>query len=193
MASIRPGVCRGFLDNGAFSDWRAGRSFDEEAFARDLERAAAAAVRPDFIVAPDVVAGGRSSLDLSLSWRVAVSRAAPAYLAVQDGMTPSEVAEVLPGFAGIFVGGTMPSEFVPGTRKRRRAPGWKIRTGHLWVALARRFGIPCHIGRAGGASTARWAVRIGASSIDSSLPLMSVENLQRFRAALEGKQTTMGW
>lgn len=183
----------GFLDNGAYSDWRAGRSFDAEAFARDLERAAGADVRPDFIVVPDVVAGGASSLDLSLSWLAAVSAVAPAYLAVQDGMTEAEVLGALPGFSGIFVGGTMPWEFDKGTRVRRRAPGWKIRTGPLWVEVARRRGIPCHIGRAGGATTVRWARRIGATSIDSSLPLRSRENLARFRSALEGRQATMGW
>lgn len=129
-------------------------------------------------MAPDVVAGGASSLVLSLSWLAAVSAAAPAYLAVQDGMTESEVVAAAPGFAGLFVGGTLP---------------WKIRTGAQWAALAMRLGIACHVGRVGTAKRVAWALRIGATSIDSALPLWSAENLRSFRRALESRQATMGW
>jgi hypothetical protein len=172
--SSRLGVCHGFLDNGAFGDWRAGRPFDAVTFARDLDRVAGAVVPPDFIVVPDKVAGGEESLGLSLSWRGAVARVGPAFLVVQDGMTEPLVAEALAaGFAGIFVGGTLP---------------WKLRTGAAWVQLAQRRGLPCHIGRVGTPKRVAWARRIGATSIDSCLPLWSRENLQRFVAAVHGRQ-----
>lgn len=176
MASFRPGVCRGFLDNGAFGDWRAGRPFDAGAFARDLASAAGAAVRPDFIVVPDVVAGGLSSLALSLSWRSAVAAVAPAYLVVQDGMTEADVGAAVEGFSGIFVGGSLP---------------WKMRTGEAWSMWAAASGLPCHIGRVGTPPRVRWARRIGATSIDSCLPLWSRGNLARFRMAVEGRQLTL--
>jgi hypothetical protein len=173
-------VCRGFLDNGAFVDWRAGREFDAATFARDLARVGAAPAPPDFIVAPDLVGRGVESLALSRFWHGAVALVGPVYLAVQDGMTEEDVEAELDArrWAGIFVGGTLP---------------WKIRTGEAWCALARRRAIGCHIGRVGTADRIAWARRIGATSIDSCLPLWSKENLARFVAALETRQTTLGW
>jgi hypothetical protein len=125
-----------------------------------------------------VVAGGASSLELSLRWRSAVAAVAPAYLAVQDGMTEAEVDAALPGFAGVFVGGT---------------PRWKVRTGADWVTFAKARGLPCHIGAVGNMDKARWARRIGATSIDSSQPLWSKESLERFRRALNTRQMGLGW
>lgn len=149
-----------------------------EAFARDLARVAAGDVRPDFIVAPDVVAGGRSSLALSLSWLEAVTRVGPAYLAVQDGMSEPEVAEALPGFSGIFVGGTVP---------------WKMRTGGSWVRFGHRLGLPVHIGKVGSMRRVIWAQGIGADSIDSSMLLWSKENKRAFHRGVKSRQTDHGW
>lgn len=178
MARCRRGGTHGFLDNGAFSDWRAGRPFDEIAFARDLARARECAVPPDFIVAPDIVAGGASSLALSLRWLPAVSAVGPAYLAVQDGMSEADVDAALPGYAGVFVGGTL---------------RWKLETGGQWTAFARARGIGCHVGRVGNMARVAWALRIGATSIDSSQPLWSSENLERFGRALQARQMHLGW
>jgi len=47
---------------------------------------------------------------------------------------------------------------------------------------------PVHIGRVGTAKRVRWARRIGASSIDSALPLWSADKLRTFVAALECRQ-----
>lgn len=161
-----------FYDNGAFKDWRAGVDFDVAAFEADLRLLREhPLVRPDFIVAPDIVAGGMASLERSRAWLPVLADIAPVFLAVQDGMEP--IAELVAGFAGVFVGGTTE---------------WKLRTGGAWVKVAHGIGIPCHIGRVGSAKRVRWAQRIGADSIDSSLPLFGKRNLRPFRAAVERVQ-----
>jgi hypothetical protein len=88
-------------------------------------------------------------------------------------MTKADVAPVLPRFAGVFVGGSLP---------------WKIATGAAWVSFAYRNAKPCHVGRVGTARRVAWARRIGADSIDSSLPLWSADNLRVFVSAIEGRQ-----
>lgn len=155
-------------DNGAFRDWTAERPFDVDAFVADLDAIWRFDGRPDFIVVPDKVAGGTQSLVFSTTWvqHTGLQRQrCPLYLAVQDGMHPSDVEPVAHLFGGIFVGGTL---------------GWKIGTGEAWVKFAHSLSKPCHIGRVGTEKRVRWATRIGADSIDSCLPLFSEENLQSF-------------
>lgn len=159
-----------FYDNGAFGDWRAGRPFDVDTFVRDIRWIHDALDRPEFIVLPDIVGGGLASLEASRKWIPFVRGLAPLYLAVQDGMEASDVEPVLRRVNGLFVGGTL---------------RWKVRTGAAWVQLARSHEKPCHIGRCGSVRRVRWAMRIGATSIDSSLPLWAERNLERFLAALE--------
>lgn len=160
------------LDNGAFRAWRAGKPFDVEAFTSALE--IARPIAPDFVVAPDVVAGGVASLEVSRAWlpRLEGFRA---YLAVQDGMSMDTVNRNVNGFAGLFVGGTMK---------------WKLDTGYEWVQLAHSLGLPCHVGQVGNARHARWALEIGADSIDSCKPLWCLEYLEDFADAV--RQTGQG-
>lgn len=155
------------LDNAAFKSWKAGRPLDEEAFRVALD--ACKVDPPLFVVVPDRVAAGVASLAYSLSWVDECQDAAPAYLAVQDGMHLRQVARVLHRFAGIFVGGTL---------------RWKLKTAEAWVELAHTHGKRCHVGRVGTPKRVRWAQRIGADSIDSSLPLWSEGQLGRFLMAL---------
>lgn len=166
------------FDNGAYRDWTAARAFDAERFTAALDVAMAQARRPDFVVAPDIVAGGVASLDFSLRWaeRLAGLGVRHLYLAVQDGMTQEHLdGAALQRFTGLFVGGTL---------------AWKLRTGEAWTRYAHRLGKRCHIGRVGTPNRLRWATRIGADPIDSCLPLWSEENLDRFVRAL-GKGGTM--
>jgi hypothetical protein len=156
------------LDNAAFKAWTKGTAFDELGFLAAVERCRADP--PEFIVAPDVVAGGEASLAFSLSWVERLRSVAPVLLVVQDGMSTETVERALPEFAGLFVGGTL---------------RWKLRTGAEWVALAHEHGKPCHIGRVGTPKRVRWAQRISADSIDSCLPLWSEGQLRRFLNALE--------
>jgi hypothetical protein len=162
-----------FFDNGAFGDWKAGRAFDSEAFEADLQAIERSGDRPDFIVAPDIVAGGMESLEFSKAWLPRLQRlGVPLYLAVQDGMG-AEIGSELEPFAGIFIGGTLP---------------WKLKTGRMWAALAKTYGLKCHIGRCGTARRIQWAKRLDVDSVDSALPLWSEDNLQRFFTGLRPTQ-----
>lgn len=170
-----------FLDNSAFSDWRKGRDFDNEAFLSDCASASADPEPPDFGVCPDRVATGLESLAFSLRWLDSYESAFPGlrwYLAVQDGMAASDVVPHCNRFVGLFVGGTLQ---------------WKLQTGAAWVSLAHELGLRCHIGRCGTVRRVRWAQRIGADSIDSCLPLWSRSKLADFIAALSPSRQRELW
>jgi len=161
-----------FLDNGAFTYWKRRQPFSEKAFYKLLNKAELHK-RPDFVILPDLVASPQS-LKFSESWLNRLEREGYRHnwaLALQDGMTADDIKAFLRGapISVLFVGGTIE---------------WKLRTGHKWVELAHEQGIKCHIGRVGSMKRVIWARRIGADSIDSSLPLFSREKLDRFLRAL---------
>jgi hypothetical protein len=143
------------IDNGAYSAWVNGQEWSPEPFLRLMEKCWSSGKLPDFVVVPDIVAGGVSSLKRSLDWipDLRAIGGTAFYLAVQDGMTPDDIRPVLPLFDGLFIGGTME---------------WKLSTGADWVQLAHENGKPCHIGRVGTWPRIMWAQNIGADSIDSS-------------------------
>lgn len=170
-----------FYDNGAFEDFQAGRPFNYLQWSRDMRairywvetgvgrgcKQGQPMTAPDFVVVPDIVAGGNQSLTFSLC-HLAEAKAcgAPCYLAVQDGMTEAAVRSVLAhGFDGIFVGGTL---------------DWKLETGAAWCELGRALGLPVHVGRVGTVERVKWAASVGVSSIDSSLPLWTRGKLEAF-------------
>lgn len=157
------------FDNGCYRDWRAGVAFNVTRWTRDLRWMLYRGIVPDFVVVPDIVAGGLASLEWSAFWRDAVPTEFPAYLAVQDGMTEADVIPELRRYQGVFVGGSL---------------AWKLATGGAWAKLARRRGLRCHIGRVGTASRVHWARAVGATSIDSALPLRAGEHLDAFIGAL---------
>lgn len=152
-------------DNGAFKDHQASNSFDASAFLRDLDRLLTQNLTPDFLVIPDIVAGGLRSLDFSLQWVDKLPFKERLYFVVQDGQTTEDIVPHLPKFAGIFVGGSLP---------------WKIKTGASWVNFAHTNSKPCHIGRVGTFWRVAWAKSIKADSFDSTLPLWSKRGLRRF-------------
>lgn len=171
-----------FHDNGAFRDWTLGRPFNGARWLRDMSKLATdlefgKVQQPDFVVVPDIVAGGIASLEMSEAWRQHVPLVCPSYLVVQDGMTPALVARYLAEVAsehgeydGIFIGGSLT---------------WKLDNAESWVAFAHKLNMRCHIGRVGTAFRVKWAHHIGADSIDSSLPLFHLDdNLVPFLNAL---------
>lgn len=144
-------------DNGAWSDFQEGKPFDEGRFRRFLDWAAVQIRPADFIVAPDIVAGGRASLDYSVSWlpRLKGAPCERLLLAVQDGMTEADVAPLLAdqSFAGVFVGGTTE---------------WKLETLPGWVALAHSFGAWAHAARVNTVKRINRCLAADADSFDGS-------------------------
>lgn len=163
-----------FYDNGAFGDWKRGRDFHVSKWWGNLRRMRDDGMQPDFIVIPDRVAGGLESLKMSRDWLDVVPEEFldRCYLVVQEGMTPENIAGELEGYAGLFVGGATTE--------------WKMDTAPAWIALAHSTGRRCHIGRVGPPARVRLAAKIGADSIDSSLPLRHAEHLEAFLNALQG-------
>src|SRR6185369_2503931 len=134
MVSAR-GVLRseGFhyaLDNGAWTAYQRGEAFDERAFLVAVDKLGADA---DWIVIPDIVAGGLDSLRFSLSWLSRLQDVGvPLLLAVQNGIEPREVGGLVSPGLGIFVGGDT---------------AWKEGTMSVWGDLAVERGCHLHIGR----------------------------------------------
>jgi len=138
-----------FLDNGAFSAWKNQRPFPEKKFLSLMRRYP----KYDFIVVPDIVAGGVESLKFSLGWLDRIMR--PRYLAVQDGMLINDIVYYLEEFDGVFVGGTLP---------------WKMETARSWADTAHLHGLKCHVGRIGTWEGLLTMHHYGVDSIDTTSP-----------------------
>lgn len=114
------------LDNGAFPAWTKREPWNESAWLRLIDRAAACAMQPEWALVPDVVADKDRTIE---SWhRYAprlIERGFKLAFAAQDGMRPGDVPD---GAAVVFVGGTTE---------------WKWRTMPLWCAAGYRV----HVGR----------------------------------------------
>jgi hypothetical protein len=152
------------LDNGAWTAFQRGEPFDVPAFDRAVALLGPGA---DWIVLPDIVAGGLASLRFSLDWLDTLRgrpglRGARYLLAVQNGMEPAHVAALIGPEIGIFVGGDTP---------------WKLATMAAWAALAHERGAICHVGRVNTARRVRLCAAAGADSFDGS-------GVSRFASAL---------
>lgn len=157
------GFARWCIDNGAWSAFTQGHAFNGTAFVEVYQRLGPGA---DFVVLPDIVAGGSRSLAFSLSWRDRLGAPlCPLLLAVQDGMNVADVAELVEPALGIFVGGTTE---------------WKEATLPQWGELAHHRGAYLHVGRVNSARRVALCAMAGADSIDGTsvsrfaetLPLM---------------------
>jgi len=132
-----------FLDNGAWGCFCKGHPFDPDAFRGLLAKYGAGA---DFVVVPDIVGGGRASLDLSRSWldELLVAVACPILIPVQEGMTPTDFDRLpLGARVGLFVGGAPSNE----DTRYEGEPEWKELTLPVWGTLAREAGCWLHVGR----------------------------------------------
>lgn len=174
------------LDNGAWSAFTTGRTFNSARFWALLERFgdtfnprarfAGSCQRPDWIVCPDIVAGGMDSLRLSLDWLPYVAQYGHPLIAVQDGMTPDDVAPYV-ARCGIFVGGS--TDDSPGG-------GWKWRTLPAWASLARELGAYLHVGRVNSVSGIKWCAAHGVHSCDGTSATKWSVNAPRLGAACHG-------
>ena len=160
------------FDNGAFVAFCRGLPFPEAEFMKRLEAAEKVNSDPYMAVAPDIVAGGCTSLQFSASW--VMSHKLPDwrwYLAVQDGMTVVDVEPYLHIFQGVFLGGT---------------DKFKLQA-YRWSQLAHKHRLPFHYARAGTIKKMEHAFRVGADSLDSSFPLWNMDRMKRFVWAVEGQ------
>lgn len=138
------------LDNGAWTSYQKGEKFDVAAFETAVEKLGENA---DFIVVPDVVAGGLESLRYSETWLPRLYGIAPLLIAVQDGMLPTDVGSLLSTRIGIFVGGST---------------DWKLATMSSWGILARRHMCHMHVGRVNSVKRVGVCNAAGAHSFDGS-------------------------
>jgi hypothetical protein len=136
------------IDNGAFAK----DGFKPEPFAALVEHLGCAA---DFVILPDIVAGGEASLDLSVSWIPRLRGIRKLLLPLQDGMTAHDVGMVLRQNVqvGLFLGGS--TEF-----KLREIYGW----GMVAAAWKRYY----HVGRVNTARRIRLCAEAGADSFDGT-------------------------
>jgi len=150
------------LDNGAWTAFQQREPWNAEAFYRAAFQFGPTA---DWVVAPDVVAGGLASLDLTLQWLPRLDFCPLRLIAVQDGMSAGDVAPHLGPGVGIFVGGST---------------GWKERSARGWGDLAARVGCYLHVGRVNTRRRIALCADAGADSFDgtsastyaSTLPLL---------------------
>ena len=139
------------LDNGAWSAHTQGTPFDEPGFMRAVDRWGHSA---DWIVLPDVVAGGLASLAYSLSWWHRLAHLpAVLLLAVQDGMTAADLRPYVGPRVGLAVGGSTE---------------WKLSSMRMWGGLSARSGCHLHILRVNSARRIRLCQDAGADSFDGS-------------------------
>lgn len=139
------------LDNGAWSAFQQRTSFDASAFMAAVEKVGENA---DWIVLPDIVLGGKASLELSLSWLEKLKGLPTRVLiAVQNGMEVDDVRPYLNPMVGLFVGGDT---------------AWKEQATPLWGSLARRRNCYLHVGRVNTQRRISICAAAGADSFDGT-------------------------
>lgn len=165
-------------DNGCFRG-----AFDAATYEHELHRMSTSPRElPEFVVVPDVVRSGAGTLALAREWlprlrAIFPRRMPPLALALQDGMTATDVRPMLRDRAVqvLFLGGS---------------DGWRWGVAQQWVELAHAYGARCHIGRAGTPRAVAQARSVMADSLDSAFPLWSSANLDAFLAALRAPLDT---
>ena len=95
------------LDNGAFGAWKNGSIWDQKAFLAHVEYYAFNALRPDWVVVPDVVMDAELTLARFRHWAPILQGEYNLQLAiaVQDGMDADMVKSLSPQPEVVFVGG----------------------------------------------------------------------------------------
>lgn len=140
------------IDNGAWGAFKNQTAFDAKGFETLVERAGSMA---DFVIVPDIVAGGMESLKFSLSWLPRLRHVRQLLLPVQDGMDTASVTAVLRAWSGlgIFLGGSTE---------------WKLKTMYGWGMVAASLERHYHVGRVNSARRIRLAAEAGAQSFDGT-------------------------
>lgn len=154
------------IDNGAWTAYQSGEPFDDAAFSALVERHGTGA---DFVVVPDIVAGGMESLAFSCTWLPRLRGLKQLLLPVQDGMTPDVLARVLNLWpqCGIFLGGSTE---------------WKLKTMYGWGMVAAALRRWYHVGRVNSRRRIRLCAEAGATSFDGTSATMYSVTLPRLEA-----------
>ena len=146
--------CEGFpyaLDNGAWTAHCKSAAWDRAAFERAMDKLGDGA---DFVVLPDIVAGGLESLYHSLEWLDRLRDYNGLFLlAVQDGMRVEHIEPFVGKRVGVFVGGTT---------------DWKLDSLPSWARLAHKHGAYLHVGRVNTARRIRYCSGFGVHSFDGT-------------------------
>ena len=142
------------LDNGAFTCYRKGYPFQEDIFLDTIKKCYKLNIKLDFIVCPDIIAGGRESLDFSYEWSKRLKTTPNLALVLQDGMDVKDLtSDILKRFTYLFIGGTV---------------DWKWRTAETWVGFARNKNKRIHIGQCGKLKYLERAKELDVDSVDST-------------------------
>lgn len=161
------GFRRYVLDNGAWADFQAGRPFEHRAFGQLLGELGRGA---DWVVLPDIVAGGLDSLALSMRWRERCLASCPKCLiAVQDGMQEADLAPLVGPDTGIFLGGSTL---------------WKLANMRRWGAFCAQHHVHYHVARVNTEKRIFLAQSAGADSIDGSNGSRFACNIPRLNLAM---------
>jgi len=153
------------LDNGAWTAFKNKTVFDSALFSKSLTVLGGLA---DWIVCPDIVAGGLDSLRFSLDWLPKVRAHGPALLAVQNGMRPEDLAPHIGDGVGIAVGGTTK---------------WKLASLPIWGELARKSGCYFHVLRVNTVRRIHYCQECGAHSFDGTAATRFAVNVPLLNAA----------
>jgi hypothetical protein len=148
------GFDRFAADNGAWADFQSGRAFDEDEYERYLDWLSRLPIAPDWLVLPDIVAGGLPSLALSIRYLNRCAEIAPLLLiAVQNGMEPRDLEPLVGPSIGIFLGGDTE---------------WKIARMREWGEFCAERGLHYHVARVNTVKRMFLALASGADSVDGS-------------------------
>ena len=154
------------FDNGAYTAYVQQKPFPEDRFVARVDHCIAKGLDPTLAVLPDIVGDGERSLDFSLAWLEELPQQWPWYLAVQDGMHPAEVRDVLKDerIRGIFLGGTL---------------AFKA-TAASWLGVARSRARGFHFARSASYERLMYAYNLGSDSADTTQPLWEHTALEAF-------------
>lgn len=148
-------------DSGAWHYHNNGLPFDEEKYRRFIPWILP--LQPRFVMLPDIVAGGKRSLDLSMSWRAQLGDAGvPLALVVQDGIEIEDVAHLVGPDLAVCIGGTTE---------------WKLAEMGRWCALANARGAWSHVLRVNTGRRIRACDRAGAKNYDGTSGSMYAETV----------------
>lgn len=151
------------LDNGAWGAFSRNEVWDEDTFRRALDVCGPGA---DWVVVPDIVAGGLESLRKTEQWmpRIPFRK----LIALQDGMSADDIRPLLSNDVGLFLGGSTE---------------WKLRTLPYWGGFSKRYGVYLHVGRVNTVRRIRQCALAPAHSFDGTSASRFAKSTPRLDAA----------